>query len=80
MVTALWSARSWREPASGNRTFANLNHMDEMWIVCVYYDALKLSWPPSRRLVTTGSELAPVEAEVHDQQRGKCEGNHADSG
>ena len=29
---------------------------------------------------TTGGEFAPVEAEVHDQQRGQGEGDHADGG
>jgi len=51
-----------------------------MWIVYVYDYALKISWPTSRRLVTTCGEFVPVEAEVHDQQRGKCKRNHTDSG
>ena len=57
MVTGLWSARNWRELASGNRTFANPNHKGEMWIVRVYDDALKISWPladdQSRRVVSS---------------------------
>ena len=34
----------------------------------------------SRRSVTTRGELVPVEADVHDKQRGKGEGNDADCG
>src|ERR1700733_3865361 len=51
-----------------------------MWITRVYDDALKISWPPSRRSGTTSGELAPVESEVHDKQRGKREGDDADGG
>jgi hypothetical protein len=49
----------------------------EMWIACVYDDAHSLLADDQS---TTVGELAPVEAEVHDQQRGKCERNHADGG
>ena len=53
-----------------------------MRITCVHDDARKISCPSSRRSVmtTTGGELVPVKAEVHDQQRGKSEGDHADGG
>src|ERR1700722_10742574 len=51
-----------------------------MWITRVYDDALKISWPPSRRSGTTSGELAPVEPEVHDKQRGKSEGDDTDGG
>ena len=41
---------------------------------------IKKSQPLSRRSGATGGEFAPVEAEIHDQQRGQGEGDHADSG
>ena len=52
----------------------------EMWIACIYDDALKISCPASRPSGTTSGELAPVEAEVHDKQRGKSEGDDTDGG
>jgi hypothetical protein len=51
-----------------------------MWITRVYDDALKISWPLSRPSGTTSGELTPVEAEVHDKQRGKSEGDDTDGG
>jgi len=51
-----------------------------MRIAHVNKDALKISWPPIRESVTTSGEFAPVEAQVHDKQRGKSEGDDADSG
>jgi hypothetical protein len=38
-----------------------------MWIAWLYDNALKISWPPSQRSVTTGGEFMPVETDIHDQ-------------
>ena len=51
-----------------------------MGITRVYDDALKFSWPPGRPSAATSGELAPVEAKVHDKQRGKSEGDDTDGG
>jgi hypothetical protein len=51
-----------------------------MSITRVFDDALKISWHLNRLSVTTGGELAPVEAEVDDKQRGEGEGDDADGG